>query len=238
MDFMQLLKSIEALVYEIVSWLLFYPLTLWRTLRHPQEMMHYADLELGDRPTEQYEDTLSPPLFLLITLLLINYLGPSFGNQDTSLPSGSFLASDTNKLIFRSVLFSILPLLMATKLLRRKGAKLTRNTLRPPFFSQCYVTAPFALAISLGLNLLIANVAPAEFKLTAPATAVTMIGTSIVAILTIWYIVAETRWFMTDLGLSAIRSLVLVIVTILQALVAIYIFAVAMTFATGAVSTS
>ena len=32
MDFMKLLKSLEELLYEVVSWLVFYPLTLWHSL--------------------------------------------------------------------------------------------------------------------------------------------------------------------------------------------------------------
>ncbi|SFV34632.1 hypothetical protein SAMN05216456_1952 [Devosia crocina] len=30
MDFMKLLKSIEELLYELITWFVFYPLTLWR----------------------------------------------------------------------------------------------------------------------------------------------------------------------------------------------------------------
>ncbi|MCX8573066.1 permease, partial [Aminobacter sp. MET-1] len=67
---MKLLKSLEELLYELVSWLVFYPITMWRCVAAPLTMMRYADTELADRPEDQYDDTLSPPLFLLITLLL------------------------------------------------------------------------------------------------------------------------------------------------------------------------
>ena len=43
MDFMRLLQSLEELLYELVSWFVFYPVTLWRTLTRPQQMMRYAD---------------------------------------------------------------------------------------------------------------------------------------------------------------------------------------------------
>ncbi len=52
MDFMRLLKSLEELLYELASWLIFYPMTMWRTLRRPQAMMHYADVELADDVAE------------------------------------------------------------------------------------------------------------------------------------------------------------------------------------------
>ena len=59
MDFMRLLKSLEEALYEIVTWLLFYPLTMWRSIFHPQAMMRYADAELFDATEEQYTDTLA-----------------------------------------------------------------------------------------------------------------------------------------------------------------------------------
>lgn len=70
MDFVKLLKSLEEPPYELVSWLVFYPITLWRTLTRPLETTRCADLELTDKPEDQYEDTASPPMFLLITLVI------------------------------------------------------------------------------------------------------------------------------------------------------------------------
>lgn len=54
---MKLLKSLEELLYELVSWLLFYPITMWRSVLSPLNMMRYADTELAVRPEDQYEDT-------------------------------------------------------------------------------------------------------------------------------------------------------------------------------------
>ena len=36
MDFMRLLRSFEELLYEVIVMLVFFPRTLWLTLRHPQ----------------------------------------------------------------------------------------------------------------------------------------------------------------------------------------------------------
>jgi hypothetical protein len=64
---MKFLKSLEELLSELVSWLVFYPITMWRSLVRPLDMMRYADKELTDAVEDQYDDTLSPPMFLLIT---------------------------------------------------------------------------------------------------------------------------------------------------------------------------
>jgi hypothetical protein len=152
MDFMRLLQSLGELLYELVTWILFYPLTLWRVLRHPIGMMAYAEAEL-DKPADgQYSDTVNPPIFLLLTLLLAYLLGAALHTAaDGAMPA--IFADVRNLLLFRAIIFALVPLLLAVVHLRQRGAKLTRETLRPPFYSQCYTTAPFVLAIDCILPL-------------------------------------------------------------------------------------
>jgi hypothetical protein len=45
MGFVQLLRSIENLLYEIMTWLVFYPRTLWRVDCHPLAVLSYSDVE-------------------------------------------------------------------------------------------------------------------------------------------------------------------------------------------------
>lgn len=195
MDFMKLLKSLEELLYELVSWLIFYPITLWRSVVTPLSMMQYADTELADRLEDQYDDSLSPPLFLLITLLAsqaITYSLPSTYDVTTAARQ---LGSGSNLLIARGVIFGVYPLCMAVALLRWKGPKLTRNSLRPPFFSQCYVTAPFSFVLVTGFDL--ASM-PYEYGLA--------IGLTVVALATVWYAQAEIRWLRRELGVRALKA--------------------------------
>ena len=70
MDFMKWLNSLGDLLYEVMSWLIFYPITLWRTITSPLDTMGYSDRELQDSADEQFTDTLNPPLFLVLSLLL------------------------------------------------------------------------------------------------------------------------------------------------------------------------
>ena len=85
MDFMRLFKSLEELLYEVIVMLVFFPKTLWLTLRYPQRMMDYADTELGDVQSDQYNDTLSPPLFLMLCVTLSYMVDRAVpGAMDTS----------------------------------------------------------------------------------------------------------------------------------------------------------
>lgn len=192
---MKLLKSLEELLYELVSWLLFYPMTMWRTVISPLSMMRYADTELADRPEDQYEDTLSPPLFLLITLMLSQAFAgalPSIYDPSEAIKK---LGSGSNLLIARGVIFGIFPLCMAVTLLRWKKVRITRDSLRPPFFSQCYVAAPFAFVLVLGLDF---------YSMPGGEGAAAGAITATVAV--IWYAQAQVRWFMQDLGIGAFRA--------------------------------
>lgn len=62
MDFLRILKSFEEFLYEAMTWLVFYPRTMWRAVTRPAAMMDYARTELRDDLEDQYKDTISPPL--------------------------------------------------------------------------------------------------------------------------------------------------------------------------------
>jgi hypothetical protein len=153
MHFMGLLKSLDELLYEVMSWLIFYPITLWRTLTRPLQMMDYSDHELGQTEERQYSDTLPPPLFLLVSLLLAHGLELVVVGDSPLIESKRGLAAlvddDTTLMIMRLVIFSVFPLMFAARLVRLRRVGLTRETLRPPFYAQCYAVAPFALVLSI-----------------------------------------------------------------------------------------
>lgn len=199
MNFMQFIKSLEDVLYEVMSWLVFYPLTLWRTLTHPFEMMEYADTELSDRDDQRYSDTLNPPLFLLLSLLLSHGLELAIVGDDPLVKNNHGLASlihdETTLLIFRLVTFSIYPLIMSVQLLRLQRAKLTRDSLQMPFYSQCYIAAPFALLLGLGATLVQMG-----------EQALILIGGAVVVSTLILYGTIQSIWFANKLEVSRMRG--------------------------------
>ncbi|WP_176526666.1 hypothetical protein [Rhizobium subbaraonis] len=222
MDLMKFLKSLDELLYEIVSWLVFYPLTMWRSIRHPKAMMRYADTELVDDPPEQYTETLSPPLFLLLSLFLAHGSEMMLARWEGTWVRPTLLASDSNLLIFRAILFSIFPLLMSVRLLRRRKIAIDRETLRAPFYSQCYVAAPFALGVSLAGQI-------ARIETAAAA----MAGLALFAASVSWYLAVETRWFKADLGMPTGRAFVTVLVTFLEGLALMLLAIVGIVYGTA-----
>lgn len=200
---MRLLKSVEELLYELVTWLLFYPLTLWRCLRHPVRMMTYAETELGDRPEEQYADTLSPPIFLLITLFLAHLVGLRFA-PPTIAPLPAIFEDERNLLLFRAIAFSAFPLLLALQGVRQRGAKLTRQALKPYFYSQCFPAVPFILVSDIGL------------LLCQQGSAATLaLGGAVMALGLAWYVAVQTTWLVKTSGTSLTKAFLISLGTIL-----------------------
>lgn len=206
---MKILKSLEELLYELVSWLVFYPITMWRSVTGPLDMMRYADLELSDRPESQYDDTLSPPLFLLITLLLSQGLSTAFPTiyDPSELPKA--LGTGSNLLIARGVIFGIFPLCMSVVLLRRKSVALARTSLRPPFFSQCFVAAPFVFVVGLAFDMFF-----------MPGEQGDVAGAVVMLVAILWYGQAQVRWFIRDLNIGVWKACFAFLTAFLTATVA------------------
>jgi hypothetical protein len=190
MDFIRIIRSLEELLYEVMTWLVFYPRTMWRIVATPGRMMRYSDAEQADAPDKQYADTLSPPLFLMLTVLIGHGIGLGLGTakpEATTALAKALFESEQNKLIMGSLLFSLFALMGATTAVARRGLVLDRSTLRGPFYSQCYLTAPFALAMSMASML--------ARHSGAGAAAVALGGV-------VWYLWVETMWFRLELDLG------------------------------------
>lgn len=191
---MNLLRSAEQLLYEVVSWLVFYPLTLWRCLKHPLAMIGYAENELNKPPEAQFQDALSPPIFLFLTLLLMHLIQTGVF-QDSVILSG-ILGDTRNLLVFRAVAFSLFPILLGLQHVRLAGLRLSRETLRPMFYAQCYVTVPAVLALDVALMLGKSSAGWSD----AAAWAIFLAGL-------IWYAGALMRGFMDHRGVTRGRAL-------------------------------
>jgi hypothetical protein len=201
MDFVRIIRSLEELLYEAMTWIIFYPRTMLRILFNPTRMTLYSDEELGDAPDQQYTDSLSPPLLLMLTIVLTHGIELAAGLSATSdLRKGSvlasFMANEQNLLITRALVTAIIPLVIALVALQAQHKPLDRNSLRQPFFSQCFLVSPFAFAFSLGTILSRLPNSPAHGL--APFL---LIGG------VVWLCWGETRWFARQHAVSTGRAL-------------------------------
>ncbi|WP_293682641.1 hypothetical protein [uncultured Phenylobacterium sp.] len=199
MDLMRIIRSFEEFIYEVMTWLLFYPRTLVRILRHPVGMLEYAIAEQADPPEDQYSDSLSPPLFLMLTVVVcyiverMTHLAPAHATNGLL---GQLLKSAESTLVTRSLLYAIFPLVFAADYIQVKRLALTRQTLRPAFFGQCYLAGGFILLIAIGATALRLHAQP-------------VIGAAPIAVGVVWYLTANTLWFRKSLAIGAPSAVML-----------------------------
>jgi hypothetical protein len=202
MDLLKLIKSIEELLYEVVTWMYFYPRTLWRSVRHPFLVAGETKAQFAKPREERFAATLGPPLFLLLSILVAHAMGLGLRqhlDEYKSLLAKKLFESDANLLIFRAITYSLFPLLLAVAMLRRQGASIDQNTLREPFFVQCSFAAPMVIFTSISVLL---TTFDNEF--------VKFAGVASWLASVIWFLAIESMWVRMQLQIGRGRALLAV----------------------------
>lgn len=200
MRFIQGLKSLDDLLFEVMTWLVFYPVTLWRSIRHPLRTMDYARGELGKGDDERFRDTLRPPVFLLVTVIIAYVIELSLNGEDAVVTDQTGVANliddDQSMMILRIFSFALFPVIMASieTLLRRKH--IDRDTLQAPFYAQCYLAAPFVLVLSLAVTAIRYPTASLELPAYLAALAASLA-----------YVWTEADWLVRSAGRGWLRAL-------------------------------
>jgi hypothetical protein len=199
MDFMKWLSSLDEFLYEVMSWLLFFPLTLGRAILRPLDTIRSVGRELALPSDQQFSDLLSPPLFLTLGLLLAHGFSMALGQTDAIVANRHGLAALVNDaataLVLRVIVFASFPLFLAARMVRRSGKPITRLTLRQPFYEQCFPAAVFAVGVSLGVS-----------AVSAAAGWAQLVGGTLILASLLFFVVVETRWFAISGGGNHIRA--------------------------------
>lgn len=157
MPFLIFLKSFENLLYEIMSWIVFYPRTMWRSARHPLKMMDRSEQELELPAEQQFRDVVSPPIFLLLTVIVAHAFEVAVvGNSaliDNGIGLAGFIQDNTSLILFRLIAFASPPVIAGALALVGTGKPVDRDTLQPLFYAQCFVTTPVVLLCSVAATL-------------------------------------------------------------------------------------
>lgn len=177
-------RSIEDWLYEGMTALLFYPGALWRVVTD-------ADAGRDEEAGEPFAGLVSPPLFLMISILVAHLLDRALGVE----VGGAVEGSEAAWLVFRLAVFSLFPLVMAVGALKREGRPIDQATLRRPFYRQCAYAAPFAISVSVGAVLV-----------RAPASPVRLAGGALILAAVAWYLCVQTRWLGARLGVGRLRA--------------------------------
>ncbi|MEP6634587.1 MAG: hypothetical protein ABJA62_10310 [Luteimonas sp.] len=211
MDFLKILKSFEEFVYEALSWFVLLPKTLTRIVIRPGKMSDYVAAELHKSEAARYNDAISPPLLLILCVLFAHFLDLAIRTQSTDI-SGSLastlVASDQNLLLYRTLAFGLWALAGAVYIVLRSGLSLSRDSLRVPFYQQCYLVSPFALALSVGLSLLLTR----GYGI--------VVGACLIVLGFLWFWIGQTVWINRATKLPKRRSAIAAISIVLVGSVA------------------
>lgn len=216
MNFFGFLKSLDNLLFEVMSWIIFYPITLWRCLVRPLSMMAYAQDELKN-DEQPFGEALSPPIFLLITVVVAHGVELAAIGQSALVTQTTGLAAlvtdDTTLIVLRLIIFATIPTIMAVQTLWWSKRKLDRANLERPFYAQCYAVTPLVLVVSL----------LATWVTSRPDGAGEMHAIGYLAVLA-WFLVTQVSWFRGDLQTGIGRSMLIAGLGLFQSLVAVLLF--------------
>lgn len=152
MDFNNFAKSVEEGIYDVMMWILFYPLSLLRIIVFPVSTLRYVEEQSRADPSTAFSDAMRPALLLFLSIAIGALLVPINAQEAAVLQQtrlGKVLVESWFALlIFRMVVYSIFALAGAVIYDLLTPGKVTRETLRTPFNQQCYICAPFALTFS------------------------------------------------------------------------------------------
>lgn len=197
---MKWLNSLDELLYEVMSWLLFFPITFWRATFYPIESMKEIERQASLAEDEQYSRLISPPLFLTLGLLIAHGIGVALGQTDALVAKRSGLAGlvndDTSALILRVIVFASFALFLAARMVHCAGQSLDRQTLRLPFYEQCYPTTVFAVALTIGTCLS-----------SVPDEKASIAGAILIALSVTNFFVVEVYWFARSQSLRLVPAI-------------------------------
>ena len=201
MPFLNVARLLDELLYEIMTWLIFYPVTLWRSIRHPLRTMAYARGELAKDSGTQFSETLRPPIFLLVTVMLAYVIELAAVGESAVVTDKTGVANliddDQSMMVFRIVAFALFPVIMAAIETWLSSEEVTRQTVKEPFHAQCFLAGPLILALCLATT----GVRRPEVWLEPASLAAAMLATLL-------YVLAETLWFVRRSRCGWARALI------------------------------
>ncbi|TYR31486.1 hypothetical protein FY036_14510 [Mesorhizobium microcysteis] len=198
MDFFNFAKAVEQGIYDVMMWILFYPLTLLRMIIFPASTLQYVYAEARKDQDSAFAEAIRPALLIFISIAIGTFLAPFSADQRALLegtPIGSLVTTSWFFLVFyRMVVFSLFPLCGALLLDLLTPGPVSRETLRTPFYLQCYICAPFALIASPTL----VNIQHDSWSVYAAFAAVTL-----------WFLAVQYIFFRDYARQTALRALLL-----------------------------
>jgi len=153
--------EIEALFYQLFTWLAMYPKTLFKGFFRPGWVVSYVNDELSKDLKERFSEFLHPLIMWFFSFLVIMW---------SATPSAEDASGTTfEELLLSLILMAAFPIIFTAIMLRAKHVPLTRDTFQRPLYIQMMIFGVFQTLFGL----MLAVIPMLEF---APTTATGFLG--------------------------------------------------------------
>ena len=168
-----LLYEIEAILYQLFTWLAMYPKTLFKGFFRPGWVVTYVNDELSKDLKERFSEFLHPLIMWFFSILVIMW---------SATPSAEDASGTTIEEFFLFlILMATFPIIFTTIMLRAKRVPLTRDTFQRPLYIQMMIFGVFQTMFGLMLAIIMPML-----ELTTPTTDTGFLGL-LVTILQLFY---------------------------------------------------
>jgi hypothetical protein len=196
-------ESLESIIYDFLMWVIFFPYTLWRILLNPLAMTGYAAVELNKDDKQNRFNGLSPPFFLFLCVFAAWAFSHAptlnVSSEAAKTVAGQVMSTPQNMIFYRLIVGCAYPLLGALFYEWLTPGGITHSTFRLPFYQQAYICAPFTLIASIS----------SSYRTLSTIEAVQWGAGLVTLAITIWFLIAQTRFFMTSAKKSFASSLLI-----------------------------
>lgn len=162
-------------------------------------MMRLVQEETAKNPDTAFASAMRPAIFMFISIAIGTIIAPLSVGQIKELmasQAGVFIAQSWFALLFfRIVSFSLFALAGAALADALTPGAMTRDSMRSPFYQQCYICSPLALIASPTLVDLGPGISP-------------VVLTAFAAIL-VWFLACQYLFFRRFVGLGIVASVLL-----------------------------
>jgi hypothetical protein len=216
LDLVNVLHSIEGAIFEVASWILYIPKTLFQTLFHPAWIQGYVSAEWSKEPPDRFTEHMSPVLLWLIAGVVPSTLLTLLAKASIALASAfANLARNFEQLVvLLAVSLAIQPLAFSVGTLLLAKKPLDKESLKRQFYIQClcYAGSTFLAQIAL---------LPVLAALNFPDDMIPLLSLAVLLFLGVfgWFTLAEAYTLKQELKITLGRASVRAIALLVSVLV-------------------
>jgi hypothetical protein len=202
----QLFQTLDALLYDIILWIVLTPKTFLKTLIAPKWVRRYVYSELEKRREERYESYMPPiTFFVIVGILPFTVLGRLDRLTHRNILSTLPLESET---LAWALMWLSAPLVSSVIISRGKRLPISRTSLRPIFHAQSLLWAVFLFVTWFSTYFLERLGNSHMFSGTLGAPIIRFANPVAFLFMLCWYLYAESHVISEELHITRLNAVV------------------------------